>query len=95
MMTSLERDDRLGAATQTAMRLLEEGSPQDANETLVRALRDGEGDHVAWVVLARTQQRLSDFAGMVESAVAARRLAPEEGTAHPRREADGGAPRRA
>ncbi|MEX0342209.1 MAG: sulfotransferase, partial [Erythrobacter sp.] len=77
-MTSLERDDKLAAATQTAMRLLEEGSPQDATETLVRALHDGEGDRVAWVVLARAQQRLSDFAGMVESAVAARKLAPED-----------------
>ncbi|MBO6526956.1 sulfotransferase [Erythrobacter sp.] len=78
MMTSLERDGRLTAATQAAMRLLEEGSPQDAADTLGSALRGSEGNRAAWLVQARAQQRLSNFADMAESAAAARKFAPND-----------------
>ena len=78
MMTSPEQDGRLAAATRKAVHLLGEGNPVVAVQELRAALRGSEGDAAALTVLARAQQRLSDFTGMAESAEEARKLAPHD-----------------
>ena len=78
MMTSPEQDGRLAAATRKAVHLLGEGNPVVAVQELRAALRGSKGDAAALTVLARAQQRLSDFTGMAESAEEARKLAPHD-----------------
>ncbi len=78
MMTPPEQEGRLAAATRKAVRLLGEGKPVVAVQELRAALRGAKGDVAALTVLARAQQRLSDFVGMAESAEEARKLAPHD-----------------
>ncbi|MEM7780041.1 MAG: sulfotransferase [Pseudomonadota bacterium] len=76
MSSSPLEADRLAEATQAAIGLLKSGRAADAEALLRGALRGASGGGMAWLLLAKAQQMRNDFAGMAESASAARSLQP-------------------